>query len=92
MHNPPGLIIVLVLKDVCYLSRIEIEDVITNMPAVPACTEKGSKFSQMLTVRLAASFIKQQQSAFASVSQQLSAFAQIMHPLASGACFKRWLL
>ena len=51
MHTPPGLIIVLVLKDVCYLSRIEIEDVISNMPAVPACTEKGSKFSQMLTVR-----------------------------------------
>ena len=51
MHNPPGLIIVLVLKDVCYLYRIEIEDVITNMPAVPACMEKGSKFSQMLTVR-----------------------------------------
>ena len=49
---PPGLFIVLVLKDVCYLSRIEIEDVITNMPAVPACTEKGSTFSQMLTVRL----------------------------------------
>ena len=43
MHNPQGLIIVLVLKDVCYLSRIEIEDVITNMPAVPACTEKRSK-------------------------------------------------